>query len=195
MSETNSADPLPKRPRPDTSSHWLWLSAVVIGIDQLTKWYIVQNFGLYDSITINSVLNFTRAHNTGAAFSFLQNAGGWQQWLFVGLATVVSIAIFIWLRKLPRRVYRWLALALALILGGAIGNVIDRVHYQYVVDFIDVHWNDAHFPIFNVADIAISVGAFVLILDSFFGSGKKQSGDTPDEEDATSSNTDTPTAS
>lgn len=171
--DSKKSAPLAK-PKPDTSIAWLWLSLIVIAADQLTKWLIVQNFDVYDSIRINEFLNIARHHNTGAAFSFLSDQGGWQRWLFVGLASVVSVAIVIWLRKLPRRGYRWLAFALALILGGAIGNVMDRVHFHYVIDFIQVHWKDAYFPTFNVADIAISIGAFVLILDSFFGSGKQQ---------------------
>lgn len=176
--------------KPDTASHWLWLSAIIIIADQITKWFIVQNFALYDSIKINAVLNITRLHNTGAAFSFLQDQGGWQRWLFVGLASVVSVAILIWLRKLPRKGFTWLAIALALVLGGAIGNVIDRVNYHYVVDFIQVHWQDSYFPTFNVADIAISIGAFLLVMDSFFGSGKEQkatdesSASTDDADDA-----------
>ncbi|MFK8054422.1 MAG: signal peptidase II [Woeseiaceae bacterium] len=181
---TENADKKTPRVKPDTSSHWLWLSFIIIGLDQVTKWMIVQNFALYDSVKINSVLNITRLHNTGAAFSFLQDAGGWQRWLFVGLASVVSVAILVWLRKLPRQGYRWLALALALVLGGAIGNVIDRVNYHYVVDFIQVHWEDAYFPTFNVADIAISVGAFLLIMDSFFGSGKTEKAPPPESEPA-----------
>lgn len=154
-------------PRKTTSSRWLWLSAIVIGLDQLTKWLIVENFALYDSIRINAVLNITRLHNTGAAFSLLGDQDGWQRYLFVGLAVVVSVVILVWLRRLPAKGHGWLALALALVLGGALGNVIDRVHLHYVVDFIQVHWEDAYFPTFNVADMAISVGAFLLIVDSF----------------------------
>ena len=153
-------------------SKWLWISAAVIVIDQLTKWLIVQNFALYDSIRINAVLNITRLHNTGAAFSLLESQDGWQRYLFVGLAVIVSVVILVWLRRLPPKGHGWLALALVLVLGGALGNVIDRVHLHYVVDFIQVHWKDAYFPTFNVADMAISVGAFLLIFDSFFGSGR-----------------------
>ena len=145
------------------ASAWLWLSAIVIGIDQLTKWLIVQRFELYDRIEINAVLNITRLHNTGAAFSFLDDAGGWQRWLFVGLACGISVVILVWLRRLPARGQSWLALALALVLGGALGNVIDRVHLHYVVDFIQVHWGDAYFPTFNVADMAITGGAALLV--------------------------------
>lgn len=166
-------------------SKWLWISAAVIVIDQLTKWLIVQNFALYDSIRVNAVLNITRLHNTGAAFSLLESQDGWQRYLFVGLAVVVSAVILVWLRRLPSEGHGWLALALVLVLGGALGNVIDRVHLHYVVDFIQVHWEDAYFPTFNVADMAISVGAFLLIVDSFFGSGRSEKPkETPDNPDA-----------
>ncbi|MEM7611115.1 MAG: signal peptidase II [Pseudomonadota bacterium] len=161
-------------PTTGTASQWLWLSAAIIAIDQLTKWLILQNFELYETIRINAVLNITRLHNTGAAFSFLADQDGWQRWLFVGLAVVVSGVILVWLRRLPARGHLWLAIALALVLGGAIGNVIDRVTHHYVVDFIQVHWEESYFPTFNVADMAISVGAFLLIVDSFFGSGREQ---------------------
>ncbi|MEM6817243.1 MAG: signal peptidase II [Pseudomonadota bacterium] len=151
---------------------WLWLSLSVIVVDQITKWAIVDRFVLYERIEINAVLNVTRLHNYGAAFSFLGDQGGWQRWLFVVLSIVVTAIILVWLRRLPRDGHQWLAAALACIVGGAVGNVIDRIQYGYVVDFIQVHWQDAYFPTFNVADIAISVGAFLLIVDSFFGSGR-----------------------
>lgn len=155
------------------ASAWLWLSALVIVADQFTKWLIVQRFELYDRIEVNALLNITRLHNTGAAFSFLEDAGGWQRWLFVALACGISLVILIWLRRLPARGQSWLALALALVLGGALGNVIDRVHLHYVVDFIQVHWGEAYFPTFNVADMSITVGAALLVFDSFFGSGRE----------------------
>ncbi|MEL7024401.1 MAG: signal peptidase II [Pseudomonadota bacterium] len=156
-----------------SKSHWLWLSVIIILLDQISKWMIVQRFELYERIEINAVLNVTRLHNYGAAFSFLGDQSGWQRWLFIALAIVVSVVIAVWLYRLPREGHHWLAVALALIVGGAIGNVMDRIHYGYVVDFIQVHWQDAYFPTFNVADIAISIGAFLLICDSLFGSGRK----------------------
>lgn len=156
-----------------SKSTWLWLSLIIIVVDQISKWMIVQRFELYDRIEINALLNITRLHNYGAAFSFLGDQAGWQRWLFISLAIVVSAVIVVWLFRLPREGHHWLAAALALIVGGAIGNVVDRIHYSYVVDFIQVHWQDAYFPTFNVADIAISVGAFLLICDSLFGSGRK----------------------
>lgn len=171
-------------PTRGNASAWLWLSLVIIALDQITKYAIVQRFELYDAIRVNAVLNITRLHNYGAAFSFLGDQDGWQRWLFVGLAIVVCVAILIWLRKLPAKGQTWLAIALALVLGGAIGNVIDRVNYQYVVDFIQVHWEDSYFPTFNVADIAISIGAFLLILDSIFARDDDAQSDADSGKDA-----------
>ncbi|MEL6301139.1 MAG: signal peptidase II [Pseudomonadota bacterium] len=169
--QTDAADSLSK-PQGRSKMLWLWLSLSVVVVDQFTKWAIVDRFVLYERIEINALLNVTRLHNYGAAFSFLGDQGGWQRWLFVVLSIVVTAIILVWLRRLPRAGHHWLAAALACIVGGAIGNVIDRVQYGYVVDFIQVHWQDAYFPTFNVADIAISVGAFLLIVDSFLGSGR-----------------------
>lgn len=162
------------------ATRWLWLAAAVIVADQLSKWWVVNGFELYQRVELLSWLGLTRLHNTGAAFSFLANAGGWQRWFFVGLGVVVSIGVLVWLRSLPRSGQGILACGLALIVGGALGNVIDRVVYGYVVDFISVHYQqDWYFPAFNVADSAISVGAFFLILDMFFGShsGEKKAAD------------------
>ncbi len=150
------------------ATHWLWLSLFVMIADQATKWEITQRFELFESVEINPYLDLTLLHNTGAAFSFLAGAGGWQRWLFVALGIVVSIVILFWLRRIPARGQSWLASGLALVLGGALGNVIDRVHLGYVVDFIHVHYNDAYFPAFNVADSAITVGAVCLIIDALF---------------------------
>ena len=153
------------------ATRWLWLAAVVIAADQLSKWWVVNGFELYQRVELLSWLGLTRLHNTGAAFSFLADAGGWQRWFFVGLGVVVSGGVLVWLRSLPRSGQAILACGLALIVGGALGNVIDRVVYGYVVDFISVHYEqDWFFPAFNVADSAISVGAFFLILDMIFGS-------------------------
>lgn len=154
------------------ASQWLWLSSAIIVLDQFTKWLIVSNMALYDGIRVNAFLNITRLHNTGAAFSFLADQSGWQRWLFVLLAVVVSVGIMVWLRRLPTSGQSWLAAALALVLGGAVGNVIDRVYYGYVVDFIQVHYESAYFPAFNVADSAITVGAILMIADSLFISGR-----------------------
>ncbi|MEO0423917.1 MAG: signal peptidase II [Pseudomonadota bacterium] len=145
---------------------WLWLSALVIVLDQLTKRYIVQHFEYAQVMVVNDYFNITRLHNTGAAFSFLAGASGWQHWLFVGLGLAVSIGIVLWLRLLRGRGI--LSAALALMLGGALGNVIDRVQYGWVIDFIHVHYEQHFFPAFNVADSALTLGAILLIIDGFF---------------------------
>jgi len=155
---------------------WLWLSLLVIVSDQITKWLIFTQVELSDRIFLNPLLDITHRHNTGAAFSFLADQSGWQRWLFSGLAIVVSVVILVWLRRLPRRGQKMLAGGLALILGGALGNVIDRVHYGFVIDFILVHYGDWQFPAFNVADSAITVGAAFLIIDSLFGAEKNAPG-------------------
>ncbi|MGE3667136.1 MAG: signal peptidase II [Steroidobacteraceae bacterium] len=145
---------------------WLPLSALVIAFDQASKAWIERHFQLYESVTLLPVLDITRLHNPGAAFSFLAGAGGWQRWFFTALALTVSVGIFAWLRSVHARAQAWLACGLALILGGALGNVIDRMRHGFVIDFVHVHWHDAWFPAFNVADAAISVGAACLIVDA-----------------------------
>jgi len=145
---------------------WLAVAAIVVGLDQWTKLLILSNFAEFDSIVLLPVLEFMRLHNEGAAFSFLAGASGWQRWLFIVLGIGVSIGITAWLYKLPSRGQSMLAAALSLVMGGAIGNVIDRARFGYVVDFIRVHYEQWYFPAFNVADSAITVGAGLLILDS-----------------------------
>ena len=149
------------------ATRWLWLAAAVIVADQLSKWWVVNAFELYQRVELLSWLGMTRLHNTGAAFSFLADAGGWQRWFFVGLGVVVSGGVLVWLRSLPRSGQAILACGLALIVGGALGNVIDRVVYGYVVDFIQLHYGGWYFPAFNIADAAITVGAVILLADSF----------------------------
>ena len=142
---------------------WLSIALIVIVLDQFTKTLILADFRLGDSRTVTSFFNVVRVHNTGAAFSFLAGASGWQRWFFTGLGVVVSIFIVWMLRSQGhQRLFAW---ALTLILGGALGNVIDRLLHGYVVDFLDFHWAGWHFPAFNVADSAITVGAALLILD------------------------------
>jgi len=145
---------------------WLWLSLSVIALDQATKFVAARFLELFERVEVLPVLDFTLLHNTGAAFSILAGAGGWQRWFFIGLAAVVSALLLVWIWRTPRG-EKWLPLALALILGGALGNVIDRIRYGYVVDFIHVHWGASYFPAFNIADSAITVGAALLILDAF----------------------------
>lgn len=147
---------------------WLPLALGVIVLDQATKAWIVQHFRIYESVHLLPVLDITLMFNKGAAFSFLEDASGWQKWLFVALALGVGAAILVWLRRLRARSQGLLCCSLTLILGGAIGNVIDRLRLDHVVDFISAHWGSAHyFPAFNVADSAITIGAILLLLDAW----------------------------
>ena len=142
---------------------WLGVAAIVILIDQFTKTLILGAFANGDSHTVTAFFNIVRVHNTGAAFSFLAGAAGWQRWFFIGLGLVAALFI-VWLLR-SHGAQRLFSLALALILGGAVGNVIDRLLHGYVVDFIQVHYGNAYFPSFNAADSAITLGAVLLILD------------------------------
>jgi len=144
---------------------WLGLAAVVLVLDQLTKAWVSINFSLYERINVLPFLDITRVHNRGAAFSFLSNASGWQRWFFTVLALAVSVMIVVWLRRMSPGQHR-LAAGLALVLGGALGNLWDRLQHGYVVDFIDIYYGNWHWPAFNVADSAITVGAALLILDA-----------------------------
>ncbi len=145
---------------------WAPLGLLVILLDQTTKAVIESRFELFDVKPVLPVLELTLLYNTGAAFSFLAGASGWQRWFFIGLGAVVSIAILYWMRQLEARRHALLAAGLALILGGALGNVIDRIWHGHVIDFIHFHWKQWGFPAFNVADSAITIGAALLILDA-----------------------------
>ena len=153
---------------------WITLSALIAALDQLTKWAIVKWVPLYDKIPVNTFINITHQRNQGAAFSILADASGWQRWFFVTLAVSVSCVIGVWLWRIRNEGLVTLAAGLALVLGGAIGNVIDRLLYGHVIDFIQVLIFGWPFPSFNVADSAISVGAVLLIIDALFISGKQQ---------------------
>jgi signal peptidase II len=155
------------------ATSWLLLSVLVVLADQASKYYITEHFGEFEHITLLPVLDITRMHNVGAAFSFLASASGWQRWVFIGLAGVVSVGIIVWLVRLRERAHGLLACGLALVLGGALGNVIDRIRLGYVIDFIHFHWDRAYFPAFNVADSAITVGAACLLLDALFEGKRK----------------------
>ena len=146
---------------------WLWLTALVFVLDLLTKLWASSSLSLYELVPITSFFNITLAHNPGAAFSFLADAGGWQRWFFTAIAAVVSVVIIIWLKRLPAN-EKLQACGLALVLGGALGNVLDRVMHGYVVDFLDFYYGDYHWPAFNVADMAIVGGAALLIWHSLF---------------------------
>ncbi|MGH8659781.1 MAG: signal peptidase II [Gammaproteobacteria bacterium] len=151
---------------------WLWLSGVVIALDQLTKLAVSSALELYQSLPLLPSVNLTLTHNTGAAFSLLDQAGGWQRWFFAGIALVVSACIVFWLYRLPRG-NAVLAAGLSLILGGALGNLWDRLSLGYVIDFIDLYYATWHWPAFNVADSAITIGAGLLIADAFSGSAER----------------------
>ncbi|MGH8317562.1 MAG: signal peptidase II [Steroidobacteraceae bacterium] len=154
-------------------SGWRWLPVTVgvIALDQLVKLWIVEHLAPYSTMRVLPVLSITLTYNRGAAFSFLAEASGWQKWLFAGLAVVVAAGITLWLRRLNGRTQRMLCLSLTLIMGGALGNLIDRLRIGHVVDFILAHWHRVYFPwAFNVADSAITVGAALLLLDALLES-------------------------
>ena len=144
--------------------HWLWLTGIIIAADLLSKQFASQLLQMHQPVNILPVLNFTLSHNYGAAFSFLSDAGGWQRWLLAAIAFFTSLAIAVWMKRLPKH-DTWMAIALALILGGAVGNLYDRITFGYVVDFIDCYWGDAHFATFNIADAGISIGAVMMAID------------------------------
>ncbi|MET0084029.1 MAG: signal peptidase II [Sedimenticola sp.] len=147
---------------------WLWLSAIVIGLDQVSKQLVESSLMLYEAVPVMPFFNLTLAYNEGAAFSFLSDQGGWQRWFFSGLALLVSIILVIWISRLQQR-ERLIAISLSLIVGGAIGNLIDRVLFGHVIDFLDLYYGQWHWPAFNVADSAIFVGVVLMLLDAFRG--------------------------
>lgn len=149
-----------------TYATWLILAVVVVILDYWTKHLASQNLILYRPMPVTGWFNLTLAHNEGAAFSLLADAGGWQRWFFTTVAVVISGVLLVWLWRLPNR-SRLLPSALMLVLGGAIGNTIDRIRYGYVVDFLDVHYQGWHWPAFNIADSAIVLGVILLLIDGF----------------------------
>lgn len=153
---------------------WMVIAAVVVIADQLTKWAIIEWVPLYDRVPLNSFLNLTHQKNPGAAFSFLADAGGWQRWFFVALASGVSVLIAVWLWRIRNDGHGVLSAGLALVLGGAVGNLIDRILLGHVTDFIQVWFGSWAFPSFNIADAGISVGAALLIIDAIFFSGREE---------------------
>jgi signal peptidase II len=158
-----------------TMLKWLWLSLVVIILDQGSKLAIEGSMRLYESIPVMPFFNLTYVRNTGAAFSFLSEAGGWQRWAFTALALVMSVVLTVWLARLKHH-ETLLAVALSLVLSGAVGNLIDRVAYGYVIDFLDVYYQDWHWPAFNIADSAITIGVILMLADSF-GIGRSKEAD------------------
>ncbi len=151
---------------------WIALAIAVVLADQAAKWAIVEWIPVFGKVPINAFLNLTHQHNAGAAFSFLADAAGWQRWFFVVLAAGVSAVLAVWIWRIRNEGPAMLAAGLALVLGGALGNVIDRIRLGYVTDFIQVWFGNWAFPSFNVADAAISIGAALLILDAVFFSGR-----------------------
>jgi signal peptidase II len=155
-----------KPPLSQSGIRWLWIAALAITADQLSKLWIQHNMELAQTIKLLPVLNIFRTYNLGAAWSMCEDCGGWQRWAFSALAAGVSLVLLVWLRRLVLSAHRLLALGLTLIVGGALGNLIDRLYLGHVVDFVQVHWGNSYFPSFNVADSCISVGAALVILDS-----------------------------
>ncbi len=167
---------------------WLWLSALAIVLDQITKKVAATQLLLHQPLAIMPSFNLTLLYNKGAAFSFLSDAGGWQRWFFITLSTLISAGLFIWLKKIsantgtdihqPDKHNALLQAAISLVLGGAIGNLIDRILYGQVTDFIQVYYSNHYFPAFNLADSAITLGAGLLILDMLL-EGKHDKNDSP----------------
>ncbi len=155
---------------PFAMTRWLGLSAVVTALDQISKFWMLAHFHLMESLVVTPFFNLFLVFNPGASFSFLAEAGGWQKWFFIALALGVSLWLLTLLRQHARE--RLLPIALSLILGGAVGNVIDRLRLDVVVDFLDFHFAGHHFPAFNVADSAISIGVALMLIHQFFCSAK-----------------------
>ena len=152
---------------------WLWVSAAVVVLDQYSKVLVDSALELHQSVAVFPFLAIRKIYNSGAAFSFLSDASGWQRWFFIVLALLVVSVLTVWLYRLQKNQLR-LALALSLVLGGAIGNLVDRVFYGYVIDFIDVYYASWHWPTFNIADSSITIGAALLLLDAFTGHKKDE---------------------
>lgn len=159
-----------------TGLRFLWISVIIFVADQWTKMAIVDAMEQYESIQITSFFNLTYVHNYGAAFSFLYDAGGWQRYFLSAVALIISALILWWLRQTTRQQVL-LPVAFSFILGGALGNVFDRIAYGYVIDFLDFYYNTSHWPAFNIADSAIFIGAALLIIDMFVNKEDKQSDD------------------
>lgn len=150
----------------ETGLRWLWLTVIFLVIDQITKHWVAGTFDYRETLAVLPFFNLTYVHNPGAAFSFLADQGGWQRWFFTAIASVASIVFVVWMAKTPKE-QKLLSISFALILSGAVGNLIDRVLLGYVIDFLDFHWAGYHFAAFNVADSMIFIGAALMILDSF----------------------------
>lgn len=151
-----------------TGLRWVWITVLVILFDRLTKMWVLKNLTLYETLKVVPHFNITLAYNKGAAFSFLHSADGrWQSWFFGTIAFIISFLIFIWLSRISSK-QRWLAISLALIVGGALSNVLDRIIFGHVIDSLQVYTGDWYWPTFNIADSAVSVGAVMLLIDALF---------------------------
>jgi signal peptidase II len=146
---------------------WLWISVLVIMLDRITKLTILKKIAQDEILRITPFFNLTCAYNKGAAFSFLSAAPGWQVWMFGLVAVIISIILLVWLKRISYR-EKWLSVALCLIVGGALGNLWDRLSYGQVVDFLQFHLGNLYYPVFNLADSCICVGTFMLVLDAFW---------------------------
>jgi len=164
----------------ETGLRWLWLTLLCLVLDQITKQWVAGSFDLYESVNILPIFSLTYVHNPGAAFSFLADQGGWQRWFFTAIAAIASIVFIVWLAKTPKS-QKLLSIAFALMLSGALGNLIDRVLFGYVIDFLDFHWSENHFPAFNVADSMIFIGAALMILESFISEQNATEKETEDK--------------
>ncbi|MGI2072560.1 signal peptidase II [Shewanella baltica] len=160
----------------DSGLRWYWVAVLVFFADQLSKQWVLANFDLHESLNLLPFFNFTYVRNYGAAFSFLSDAGGWQRWLFTIVAVGFSTLLTVWLRKQSASLLK-LNLAYTLVIGGALGNLVDRLMHGFVVDFIDFFWGKSHYPAFNIADSAICIGAALIIWDAFL-SGKSETDST-----------------
>lgn len=149
---------------------WLWLALAIVGLDQATKQLANTMLPPYQSLPLAPMLNLTLVYNPGAAFSFLSEAGGWQRWFFIALSSVVSVVLLRWIWRAQTHKS---AAALSLVLGGALGNLIDRLAHGYVIDFIDVYYRQYHWPVFNIADSAITIGAALLLWELLFNPAAK----------------------
>ncbi len=147
--------------------NWMIIATVIVIADQITKYIATVKLEMFETVAVMPMFNFTLMHNEGAAFSFLSDAGGWQRWFFTIISFIVSIALIVWIKKLKPE-EKLQALAFSFILGGAIGNLIDRLFLGYVIDFIDIYYNASHWPAFNIADSAITIGVVILIVDTVF---------------------------
>ncbi len=154
-----------------TALKWCWLSLLIVLLDQWSKYLVVNKFTLYESMPIIPFFNLTLLHNTGAAFSFLSQYPSVAIWLFSSITIIISGILLVWLKNVPAQ-NKWMACALSLVLGGGIGNLIDRIYYGYVIDFLDVYYGSAHFPAFNIADSAITVGAIIIFFNMFIKKGR-----------------------